>query len=353
MRQLEVGLFEHSYPIYIGGGLLASAGEYITKTCPHIKKAVVVTDRTVWELYGDTLSAALTGLPHEALILPPGEQSKDLTTFEKLLTFMADAGLTRSDLLIAFGGGVIGDLGGFAAASYMRGIDFVQIPTTLLAQVDSSVGGKTAVNLKNGKNLVGAFYQPKLVLADTDLLKTLPTRELSGGLAEVIKYGAIYSEPLFIMLESYPSLEDIHPLLPDLVYTCCALKRQAVEADERDIGERMLLNFGHTFGHAIEQMGNFSRYIHGEGVALGMVMAAKAGEVLGVTPAGTAKRIQNLCAAFELPVSHPFTVDQLLPVMTLDKKAVGHTVRLVLLHDIGSAFVKPMEPAELEPLLHQ
>ncbi len=350
MKTLSVRLTGHTYDILIGGGVLQEAGERIAAVHTG-RRAFVLTDDNVWGLYGNRLQAALSGWEWQALVLPHGEHTKSIENYQQTLCRMAQAGLTRSDLLIAFGGGVIGDLGGFAAATYMRGIRFVQIPTTLLAQVDSAVGGKTAVNLPNGKNLVGAFHQPTLVLSDPALLHTLPAREQAGGMAEVIKYGAIYSAPLFQTLEEHPSFAQAASLLDEIVYTCCDLKRAVVERDEKDTGERMLLNFGHTFGHAIEQLGEYERFIHGEGVALGMVLAARAGECLGVTPAGTADRLRRLCGAFGLPVSCPYTASQLQPLMALDKKAVGSEIRLVLLRKIGSAFVKSLEPAAFDRLM--
>lgn len=346
---MPVRLAGHAYDIRIGGGLLKTAGEEIAAVHAG-RRAVVLTDDNVWPLYGDTLLSSLGDGEWRVLVLPHGEATKSLASYGRTLGYMAEAGLTRGDLLIAFGGGVIGDLGGFAAATYMRGIAFVQIPTTLLAQVDSAVGGKTAVNLPNGKNLVGAFHQPVRVLSDTSLLRTLPARELAGGMAEVIKYGAIYDAAFFEKLESHPSLDEAG-LLDEIVYTCCDLKRAVVERDEKDTGERMLLNFGHTFGHAVEQLGNYERFIHGEGVALGMVLAAQAGECLGVTPAGTADRLRRLCGTFGLPTECPYTPAQLAPLMALDKKALGKEIRLVLLREMGSAFVKGLESAAFDRLM--
>ncbi len=350
MKTLPVRLTGHEYDIHIGSGLLDLAGERIAAVHTGVR-ALVLTDDNVWPLYGGRLQAALSGWKLQVLVLPHGEHTKSIENYEKVLCCMAQAGLTRSDLLIAFGGGVIGDLGGFAAATYMRGIRFVQIPTTLLAQVDSAVGGKTAVNLPNGKNLVGAFHQPALVLSDTSLLHTLPAREQAGGMAEVIKYGAIYSASLFETLEAHASWKAAGPILDEIVYTCCDLKRAVVERDEKDTGERMLLNFGHTFGHAIEQLGNYERFIHGEGVALGMVLAARAGECLGTTPLCTADRLQWLCEAFALPMECPYVPAELAPLMALDKKALGKEIRLVLLHNIGSAFVQSLDTDTFDCLM--
>lgn len=346
MKTLHVGLADRGYDILIGGGLLDRVGALIADVRTP-SKAVVLTDDNVWPLYGERLTKALGTLPHEVIVLPHGEQTKSAAVYANVLSCCASYALTRSDIIIAFGGGVIGDLAGFVAATYMRGIDFVQIPTTLLAQVDSSVGGKTAIDLPEGKNLVGAFHQPVLVVADTDLLQTLPPREQASGMAEVIKYGAIFDEALFALLEAHPTWEAITPLLDDVVYTCCDWKRQVVERDERDTGDRMLLNFGHTFGHAIEAHGQYTTYIHGEGVALGMVLAAKAGICRGITPLGTDDRLESLCDSFGLPMTDRFTAEALTAHLTLDKKRAGSTLRLILLHRIGDGFVQPLTVDEV------
>ena len=244
MKTLLVELKDRSYNIHIGRGLLDQTGALLEPFSG--RRAVVLTDENVWGLYGERLQEALADFfPHKVLVLKHGEGSKSLSNLEIVLEFMAESGLTRSDLLINFGGGVIGDLGGFAAGCYMRGISTVQIPTTLLSQVDSSVGGKTAVNLKCGKNLAGLFWQPKLVIADTEVLHTLPDREFAGGMAEVIKYGAIRSKELFDKLGTYSGRADAAEALPEIIYECCDIKRDIVRRDEFDTGERMLLNFGH------------------------------------------------------------------------------------------------------------
>ena len=353
MRQLQVDLGDRSYPIYIGAGLLKEAGRLIRGAYGGTR-AVLLSDDLVWPLYGEALTRALdgAGIRISPVILPHGEGMKTLANLEQLLEAMARAGLTRDSALIALGGGVVGDLGGFAAGVYMRGIPFIQIPTTLLAQVDSSVGGKTAVNLRHGKNLAGIFWQPRLVLADTDTLETLPERELAGGMAEVVKYGAIRSRALFDSLAEISSLSGLTACFPEVIYACCDCKRQLVERDERDTGARMLLNFGHTFGHAIEKLGNYETYIHGEAVAMGMVLAARLGEALGVTTAGVATSISALCSGFQLPVETEITVKALLPHMELDKKAGDGGLRLILLRDIGDAFIYKTSISELEACFH-
>ncbi|MDR2088268.1 MAG: 3-dehydroquinate synthase, partial [Clostridiales Family XIII bacterium] len=266
-----------------------------------------------------------------------------LTGLGRLYDAFAEMRLRRDGLVIAFGGGVIGDLAGFAAATWMRGVRLVQVPTTLLAQVDSSVGGKTAVNTGAGKNLAGVFYQPSFVLADTALLATLPAREFRCGMAEVIKYGAIRSARLFESLHAVPSAE----ALRDTVGACCAVKADIVERDEFDTGERMLLNFGHSFGHAIEKLGGFRRYNHGEAVAMGMALAAEAGERMGLTARGSADALREVLAVHGLETDCPYAPAELLPQMELDKKNSDGAVRLVLLAAPGEAFVRSVDRAAL------
>jgi 3-dehydroquinate synthase len=266
-------------------------------------------------------------------ILPPGESSKSLEGLGRLYAAFATAGLGRDGLAIAFGGGVVGDLTGFAAATYMRGISFAGIPTTLLAQVDSSVGGKTAINLEQGKNLAGAFYQPRLVVADTALLRTLSPRDYAGGMAEVIKYGAIRSRELWDVLAAG------NFAIGEVVSTCCAIKSGIVERDERDTGERMILNFGHTFGHAAEALGGFAAHNHGEAVAMGMVVAAAVGEDLGITRPGCVKELTAMLAAHGLPCGCPYPTAAMMGHMQLDKKGDSDGVKAILLTDIGQAIV--------------
>lgn len=339
----KVALGENSYNIRIGTGILETAGDEIRQIYTG-KKALVLTDETVYSLYGDRLQAALSKVDIQAVwkILPPGEGGKTMQALTQILSALAEAGFTRNDLLIAFGGGVPGDIGGFAAACYMRGIRYVQIPTTLLAQVDSSVGGKTAVDLPQGKNLAGAFWQPKLVLADTALLATLDNRQFASGMAEVIKYGCIFSKELFAKLEAYPAREKLQAVLPEVICRCCELKRDVVQRDEKEAGERMLLNFGHTFGHAIEKLGGYETHTHGEGVAMGMVLAAKTGQRLGLHGAQEEKRIASLCLSFGLPVHSPYPATQIPALAAIDKKAGQDAVKLVLLQKLGKAAVYPL-----------
>ncbi len=352
MKTLHIDLKEHSYNIHIGSGLLDRAGELIRQIHSG-SQVIILADETPWKLYGDRLKQSLNQAGFHAAVfhMASGEQSKSMTVLEELLDFMAASKLTRSSLLIVFGGGVAGDLGGFAAASYMRGIDFVQIPTTLLSQVDSSVGGKTAVNLKSGKNLVGAFWQPRLVISDTGLLTSLSDREFAGGMAEVIKYGAIFDREFFHFLEGCPDRASLMEKMPDIVHRCCDLKRMVVEEDERDTGRRMLLNFGHTFGHALETIGNYERYIHGEGVALGMLQAVSYGVRIGKTPSHILEPLTNLCKACGLPVTTDIPSADLVDHMTIDKKADGTKIRLILLEELGKAYVEIVTKEQLSSVM--
>lgn len=352
MEKLRIALGDRSYDICIDAGLLDQAAGLIISALGN-RRAALLTDETVWGLWGDTLAEALEkgGLEYFKIIVPPGENTKSMAQLTWVLEEMAEGGLTRSDMLIAFGGGVVGDLGGFAASIYMRGIPYVQIPTTILSQVDSSVGGKTAVSLEHGKNLVGAFWQPQLVISDTRTLATLPQREISGGMAEVIKHGLIRSRGLYDRIAGVASNEALFEQLPGLICACCDIKRVVVERDERDTGERMILNLGHTFGHAIETMGGFRRYIHGEAVAMGMVLAARYGEQVGVTPKGLWREIGDLCCRFGLPAYERVDLAVLVPLVALDKKAEGDRLTLVLLRDIGEAVRYPTTAAEFRQTL--
>lgn len=314
------------------------------------RRVAVLTDDTVYGLYGARLEASLraAGLPPVWIRILPGEASKRIRVLEPVWEALAAGGLQRDDLLVGFGGGVVGDMAGFAAACYMRGIDVAQIPTTLLAQVDSSIGGKTGVDLEAGKNLVGAFWQPRMVLTDPSLLATLEPREWAGGLAEVVKYGAIASAELWDQLET---MNDPAALPEEAIAACCRIKRDIVQRDERESGERMLLNFGHTFGHAIERAGGYERHTHGEAVAIGMAAAARAGEALGVTAPGTAARLEALLIRFGLPTRCPYRPAELAPFLHTDKKAGGGRIRFLFLRSPGEAFVMEADPTETETIL--
>jgi 3-dehydroquinate synthase len=340
-RELQVELGDRRYPIVIGSGLL-SERDRLAALVPGAH-ALIVTDANVAPLYLARVEAALAGRTVRTLVLPAGEQEKTLARFAETMTALAALGASRDATVIALGGGVVGDLAGFAAACWMRGVRFVQLPTTLLAMVDSSVGGKTAVDLPEGKNLVGAFHQPSAVLADLATLATLPPRELRAGLAEVVKYGAIGDADFFAWLEANVDvlLAGDAGALAHAIATSCTHKAGIVARDETEQGERLLLNFGHTFGHAIEACEGFGGLVHGEAVAVGMVLAARLSADLGLAPWSDAARLAALLERFGLPVSLPAGLDPraLLERMRLDKKALSGRLRLVLWRGLGRAEV--------------
>lgn len=343
--KLTVNLDENSYPIYIENGILKDAAAYISRVF-HGKRIMIISDDQVYPLYGEKLKAVLSSWEKNAyechtLILPHGEPTKSFQTLPRVYTALLEAKLTRSDLVIALGGGVIGDLAGFAAASFLRGIKLVQIPTSLLAQVDSSVGGKTAVDLPQGKNLVGAFYHPRLVLIDPDVLNTLPARFVHDGMGEVIKYGCIKDTSLFEILKSHTSFEDLKSELASVICRCVDIKRAVVENDQFDTGERMLLNFGHTLAHTIEQHCSYQRESHGEAVAIGMYQITRIAEENGLTSAGCAESIRNLLKIYGLPCECQLALSELTAAITLDKKNLNNRLNVVLLHEIGDSYVYP------------
>ena len=337
MQVIHVDLGAHAYDIEIEAGLLPQIGAKVAKLLPKAKKAAIISDTNVAPLYAAKLEASLAaaGLGVVKVIIEAGEQSKNMTVLSSVLEQLAQGGLTRSDVVLTLGGGVVGDLGGFAAASYMRGVAFVQVPTSLLAQIDSSVGGKVAVDLAAGKNLAGAFYQPKAVFIDTDLLATLSTRFLHDGLAEAIKYGCIKDAALFDKIAGFANDAELLANIDDIVAICCAIKARIVEQDEFDTGLRMLLNFGHTLGHAVEQHFGYSGFTHGEGVAIGMYQLTKRTEELGLTPAGSAERIKRVLQKYNLPIAAGVAKSELLDTMARDKKKNGNSITMIILRSIG------------------
>ena len=349
MKTLTVALPGREYDILIGRGLLARAGARVRAVLPKASKLAVVTDSHVEPLYGraalDSLTAA--GFEVRLFTVPAGEESKNPSRLAWLWEGFMDFGLTRADGVAALGGGVVGDLAGFAAATVLRGVDFVQIPTTLLAQVDSSVGGKVAVDLEHGKNLAGAFYQPRLVLMDPDVLDTLPGGVFFDGMAEVLKYGCIRDAGFFDFLAARPSREALRLDIEHILYTCCDIKRQVVMEDERDTGLRMILNFGHTLGHAYELAGRYTEWTHGQAVAAGMCAAAGLGVALGVTPADVPGRIADACAALGLPTSIPCAAEDYAAAVGLDKKGAGADITLILLDRLGHAVPYKMPREQL------
>ncbi|GAA4499267.1 3-dehydroquinate synthase [Pseudaeromonas paramecii] len=341
MERLIVDLDSRSYPISIGPGLLRQAELFSSVIAG--RRIMVVTNDTVAPLYLDTLKQLLVEYQLDVHIVPDGESYKSLASFEALMGSLLEGRHGRDTTLIALGGGVIGDLAGFAAACYQRGIPFIQVPTTLLSQVDSSVGGKTAVNHPLGKNMIGAFYQPKSVVIDTDCLMTLPPRELAAGLAEVIKYGIIYDAEFFTWLEQHMAqLQALQPeALTYAIRRCCAIKAEVVAQDETEQGLRALLNLGHTFGHAIEAEQGYGNWLHGEAVAAGTVLAAKTAQALGLIGVAEVERIVSLLAAAKLPIKAPASMDfaAFMRHMMRDKKVLSGKLRLVLPTAIGQAAV--------------
>lgn len=343
MLQVNVELNERRYPISIGAGLLTNPASYAPLKAGD--KVMVVSNPTVAQYYLKPLTQTLQalGCVVDSVLIPDGEQYKTLDSLNLIFTALLEKNHNRDTTLIALGGGVIGDVAGFAAASYQRGIRFIQIPTTLLAQVDSSVGGKTAVNHPLGKNMIGAFYQPMSVIVDTDTLKTLPAREVSAGLAEVIKYGAIFDLAFFEWLENH--IDDLVSLnqqaLEYCIQRCCQLKADVVARDETEKGDRALLNFGHTFGHAIEAHLGYGNWLHGEAVAVGMLEAAALSENLGNLTACDVARLEKLIARANLPTISPdgMQPSEYLPYMWRDKKVLNGTLRLILLKKLGQAYV--------------
>lgn len=335
-HSITVELGARSYPIVIGRGLLGSDFDLAAHVAG--KDCLVVTNETVAPLYLQAVLELLDGKDTKTLSLPDGEKFKTLGTVGRVLDKLVDSGANRDTTLVALGGGVIGDITGFAAACYMRGVDFIQVPTTLLAQVDSSVGGKTGVNHPRGKNLIGAFHQPRIVLIDTDTLKRLPDRELKAGLAEVIKYGAIIDAGFFDWLED--NIEALITRDPEAlaraIQRSCEIKAAIVADDEREAGRRAILNFGHTFGHAIERCQGYGEWLHGETVAVGMIMAAKLSNI----DVADVDRLCNLIRRAGLPVAPPpIAAADMLAAMRMDKKVQAKKLRFVLLDSLGDARV--------------
>ncbi len=355
MKVIQVDHAAGSYPVYVGQGLLGMSGIWER----HLNgRVLVVSDETVAAHHLGRLRPVLeTHGRYRELILPPGEENKNVAQWQRIIDELVLLGAQRDATVIALGGGVIGHMAGFAAASYMRGIEVVQMPTTLLAQVDASVGGKTGVNHADGKNLIGAFHQPTAVVSDLDTLATLGNRDYRAGLAEVVKYGAICDAHLFAWLEG--NADALSSRLPDLlsecVYQSVRNKAEVVMADEREAGQRALLNFGHTFGHALETVTGYAQYRHGEAVAIGMVLAARLSELLGMTETGTADRLQALLDRIGLPTRLPDDIKRsaLLKRMRLDKKNRADQIRLILLESLGQAVVRSCPADDILEVLNQ
>jgi 3-dehydroquinate synthase len=356
MQRLSIDLGERSYDILIGRGLRKRAGELL-KAAFDPSRVVVITHPSINSLYGEEVmeNFVAQGWATDIIEVPEGESSKNLSQAEKLYDHLLELNCDRKSVLVALGGGVIGDLVGFVAATYQRGIPFIQVPTTLLSQVDSSVGGKTAVNHPKGKNMIGVFYQPRLVVVDLETLKTLPSNEYRAGLAEIVKYGVISDASLFEFLEAH--CKEILSLdlecLSHIIETSCAIKAAVVEKDERESRYRMILNFGHTVGHAIESLTDYSSFIHGEAVAIGMVRAAKLSHSMGKCSEEVPKRLEALLKKLGLPVEMPkLESSAVIESLYHDKKTMDHKIKFILVKEIGSIeIVDHMPEAEILKVL--
>lgn len=348
MPIIQMKTHDRDYEITIEQGSLAKTGEVAAKVT-NGRKAFVFSDDNVGPLYFTAVKDSLkeAGFQTFSYSLPHGEEQKNIYNLQRVYRLLGETGMTRNDLIVVVGGGVPGDLVGFAAATWLRGVPYIQIPTSLLAQVDSSVGGKTALDMPFGKNMVGSFYQPYAVIIDPATLSTLPKAFIEDGMAEVIKYGCIKDKALFDSV----AVRDVASYSSEVITRCVSIKAEVVQADEHDKGERMLLNFGHTLGHAIEKATGFSIYTHGQAVACGMVFAAKIGEHLGLTAAGTTDRIVAAVKAWGLPTEVAVTADELIAAVRFDKKNFSGTVNFILLKEIGEAFIHPMSPEDLEKVI--
>jgi 3-dehydroquinate synthase len=352
MESLSVNLGDRSYPIYVGDGLLSKAGEFLQQAGLRGKVAIV-TSPTVAQLYLDTVQEALdrSGFEVVPVLVPDGEEHKNLQSLAMIYDRLISERLERQSCVLALGGGVVGDLAGFAAATYLRGVPYAQVPTTLLAQVDSSVGGKTGVNHQDGKNLIGAFYQPRLVLIDVNVLQSLPQRELVAGLAEVIKYGIIGDPELFQLLEQkiQPLIALDRELLSQIIVSSCSLKAKVVEQDEREDDNRAVLNFGHTIGHALEAVTGYTHFLHGEAVGVGMAKAAAISVQQGFCDQSSFERVCKLIKKAGLPLEIPPSVpmQDLIQAMEVDKKSTGGKIKFVMCAGIGKTGFHWLTPGEI------
>lgn len=332
MQKINLEFSDKNYSIYIDRGFLNKIPQLIYQSFQY-RKVMIITDENVGELYLEAFKAAFS-CEVSTYIIEAGEQSKSLSVAEKIFHHLSLENISRKDCIVALGGGVVGDLAGFVASTYLRGIDFVQVPTSLLAQVDSSVGGKVAVNIPLGKNLVGSFYQPKAVYIDCDVLKTLDKRELKSGMAEIIKYACIYDETLLSLLEKY-DLDTIHEVLENIIKTCVIIKAEIVRIDEKESGLRMILNYGHTIGHGIEKYFNLKRFNHGESVAIGMMYMAYMDQ-----NKIEYQRILKVLKRYELIEKPKFELDKIMSFIQNDKKSLGSHIQIIRLDAIGKAYIE-------------
>lgn len=336
------------YDVLIERGSIINCGKYIAEITKS-RQAAIITDDIVDELYGDMVESSLSenGFKHTTFVFKNGEASKNISVLSGIYDFLCESNITRNDIIIALGGGVVGDITGFAAATYLRGVEFVQIPTTLLAQIDSSVGGKTAIDIESGKNLVGAFKQPALVICDSNTLKTLSDEILSDGMAEAIKYGMIRDKKLFELIEEH-NLSNIDEVMDELVYTCIDIKRMVVENDEFDRGERMILNFGHTIGHAIEGWHNYTNYTHGKGVAAGMCIITRK-----FAEPSVIERLEKTVHSYKLPTNTEALMSELLPYCTKDKKCESANINYIVCKTIGISEIRKVTISEFCRLMEE
>lgn len=352
MRSVEVRTRLESYQILIERGLLARAGFEARSSSPRSRKAVIISNRKIYKAYGETVATSFKQADYDTAVflMGDGERYKTLSTVTKIITYLLEQRTGRHDLIVALGGGVVGDVAGFVAATFMRGIDLVQIPTTLLAQIDSSVGGKTGVNHKLGKNLIGAFKQPRLVIIDPDTLATLPRRELMAAMQEAVKYGVIADRELFEMLERHGT-----SIMDEMTLRCCQIKADVVGRDELETGERRILNFGHTIGHALEAATAYRRFKHGEAVGYGIIAATLLAQELGLIEPADRKRVCDLVRSFgPLPSLEGLEVDRVFAALQQDKKAVAGRTVFVLLDAIGHAIIRDDIPVEtISDLIHR
>lgn len=350
MKTLELNLKDTSYNIYFEKNIVFEIGKYLSENFAD-RKIAIIADWNLEKLYGDEFNKSIKNMGFETKIISikPGEESKSFDTLKEIYRELSIFKLGRKDLIITFGGGVTGDIGGFAASTYLRGVDYIQVPTSLLAQVDSSIGGKVAVDLPWGKNLVGSFYHPRAVFIDAGLLKTLDVRFLHDGLAEVVKYGFIRDASIIHELMKFKNDDELINNIEDIIYKCCSIKKEIVEMDEKDFGERMLLNFGHTLGHAVERYFEYRKFTHGEAVAIGMAQITRKSEGLSLTDKGTLKLLEDVLIKYNLPHEVPeMERSKVMDTITLDKKSSGGNINLVILKRLGQGVIKNVPVKDIE-----
>lgn len=344
MEKLSINLPGHEYELIIQRGIISSISNIISNRIA-CKKIIIVSDKNVFGYYGKTIVDNLFehGYEVHSIIFEPGEESKSIDNLEYIYNKLLDFNCNRDTVLAALGGGVVGDITGFAASTFLRGVRYIQIPTSVISQVDSSIGGKVAVNLRRGKNLIGSFYHPSVVIIDPEVLSSLEDRFFYDGMAEVIKYGLIRDERLFTNLEKYADKAVVLENMEYIISSCCIIKKEIVERDEKDTGERMLLNFGHTIGHGLEAYYDYKKYSHGEAVAVGMYEITRISESLGITENGTSSRIKDILEQYQLPYDIEDTdIDKLMSIMKKDKKSFDSGLNFILIKSIGDSFIEKL-----------